>query len=104
MKIRETAIAKLQQLPEPLLQQVSDFIDLLQERQRHTTAIDTPQGELSEAWAQWFESVDRLEAEEFEAISDRLADEFRLSVGDTLPALSDDAVSRSGIYHDGANA
>ena len=69
MKIRESAIAKLQQLPEPLLQQVSDFIDLLQEQQRHITAIDTPQGELSEAWAQWFEAVDRLEVIPTESVS-----------------------------------
>jgi hypothetical protein len=70
MKIRETAIAKLQQLPEPLLQQVSDFIDLLTDRQQHTTAIDTPQGELAEVWAQWFEAVDRLEVIPTEPVSD----------------------------------
>jgi hypothetical protein len=37
--------------------------------------------------------------EEFEAISDRLADEFRLYSG-AAPTLSDHAVSRSGIYEE----
>ena len=37
--------------------------------------------------------------EEFEAISDRLADKFRLYAG-AAPALSDYAVSRSGIYEE----
>ena len=60
MTIRETAIAKLQQLPAPLLEQVSGFIDFLT-RQPHSTVISDSQGELTEAWAQWFETVDRLE-------------------------------------------
>jgi hypothetical protein len=70
MKIRETAIAKLQQLPEPLLQQVSDFIDLLTAKHQHSTTIDAPQGELAEAWAQWFEAVDRLEVISNDSVSD----------------------------------
>jgi len=61
MTIRETAIAKLQELPEPLLQQVSDFIDGLTDRQQHGTAISNSQSERAEAWARWFESVNRLE-------------------------------------------
>jgi hypothetical protein len=61
MTIRETAIAKLQQLPEALLQQVSDFIDLLTDKEQHSSAINNPKGELAEVWARWFESVDHLE-------------------------------------------
>lgn len=61
MTIRETTIAKLQQLPESLLQQVSNFIDLLTDRQQPSTAISGFRSELGEAWVQWFEAVDRLE-------------------------------------------
>jgi hypothetical protein len=61
MTIRETTVAKLQQLPESLLQQVSDFIDLLTDRQQHSTAIEHSEEEPAETWARWFESVDCLE-------------------------------------------
>jgi len=61
MTIRETTIAKLQQLPEPLLQEVSDFIDFLRDKQQHSTATDKPNSDVKKAWLQWFESVDRLE-------------------------------------------
>lgn len=61
MTIRENTIAKLQQLPESLLQQVSDFIDLLTDRQVQSTSIDHPDAQPPKAWAQWFEAVDRLE-------------------------------------------
>jgi hypothetical protein len=40
------------------------------------------------------------ENEEFEAIADCLADEFQRYVGATIPALSDYAVSRAGIYEE----
>lgn len=70
MTIRETAIAKLQQLPEPLLQQVSDFIDFLTYKQQHSATISNSQGELAEAWAQWFETVERLETTPSEPASD----------------------------------
>ena len=36
--------------------------------------------------------------EEFEAIADCLADQFQRYVEATTPALSDDAVSRAGMY------
>lgn len=64
MTIREIAIAKLQQLPEPLLQQVSDFIDLLAHQATLTgekTTNQTPEADIAQAWARWFECVDRLE-------------------------------------------
>jgi hypothetical protein len=69
MTIRETTVAKLQKLPESLLQQVSDFIDLLTDMQQHNTAICSSQRELTEAWAQWFEAVDRLEVSPTEPAS-----------------------------------
>lgn len=61
MTIRETTIAKLQQLPEPLLQEVSNFIGFLRDKQQHRTATDKPNSDVKKAWLQWFESVDRLE-------------------------------------------
>lgn len=74
MKIRETAIAKLLQLPEPLLQQVSDFIDLLTDGQHSATLsnpqTDNTQSKLTEAWAQWFEAVDRSEITPTEPVKD----------------------------------
>jgi hypothetical protein len=69
MTIRETTIAKLQQLPESLLQQVNDFIDLLTDRQIQSTAIDNSDDQLSEAWTRWFEAVDRLEITPTESVN-----------------------------------
>jgi hypothetical protein len=70
MTIRETTIAKLQQLPESLLQQVSDFIDHLTDRQVQSTTIDNPDAQISRAWAEWFEAVDRLEITQTESVND----------------------------------
>ncbi|MCC5620352.1 hypothetical protein [Nostoc sp. CHAB 5715] len=42
----------------------------------------------------------QLNNEEFELIADKLADEFALCVGFTLPVLSDYAVTRESIYED----
>lgn len=70
MTIREATIAKLQQLPEPLLKQVSDFIDLLTERKQRSIDINNPEGEPAKAWAQWFEAVERLEVIPNESASD----------------------------------
>lgn len=61
MTIREIATAKLQQLPDSLLQQVSDFIDFLLYQRQRSTVIDEQQDTHAEAWAQWFNSVDHLE-------------------------------------------
>ena len=52
MTIREAAIAKLQQLPEPLLQEVSDFIDFITHKHQPKTANLESEVNLSEAWAQ----------------------------------------------------
>lgn len=70
MTIRETAIAKLQQLPEPLLQEVSDFIDFIAHKHQPKTPNLESEVSLSEAWTQWFEVVDNLEAAPTKAISE----------------------------------
>lgn len=60
MTTRDSAIAKLQQLSEPLVQEVNDFIDFV--LHKHQAKIDTQDEEqLRQKWSQWFEEVDRLE-------------------------------------------
>jgi hypothetical protein len=59
MTIRETMIAKLQRLPEPLLKQVSDFIDRLTHQPE--TVNGKPESSIAQDWIQWFEASDRLE-------------------------------------------
>jgi len=68
--IRETAISKLQQLPEVLVQEVSDFIDLLDHKYRVKTFDTQPDGKLIEMWLQWFEGVDGLTVNSPEPIND----------------------------------
>lgn len=46
------------------------------------------------------EKSEELADEEFEAVSDQLAHELTASLGSQTPLLSDDAVSREGIYAD----
>lgn len=70
MTIRETTIAKLQQLPEPLLQQVSDFIDFLAHTQQHNTANNHPNSNVAASWLQWFESVELMDVAPTEPASD----------------------------------
>jgi hypothetical protein len=61
MTIRQTAIAKLQQLPEPLLLKVSNFIDLIIHKHQSETANDKPQDDVAKIWQKWFEGVDLLQ-------------------------------------------
>ena len=61
VSIREAAISKIQQLPEPLLQEIVDFIDFITRNHQSKTAIDSLEGDRSEAWARWFETADGLE-------------------------------------------
>lgn len=70
MTIRETAVTKLRQLPDSLLQQVSDFIDFLIYRQQRSAVTDDQQHELTQAWTRWFESVDYLEVTPADSVSD----------------------------------
>ena len=79
MMIRDTAIAKLQRLPEPLLQEVSDFIDFVLHKHQVKLVDNSSDEALSEAWSQWFEAVDRLEVTPMKPTSDyqkRLLDKY----------------------------
>ena len=60
MTIRQTTIAKLQRLPESLLLEVSDFIDLLIHKHPTEIGIDKPQDDVAKAWEKWFDNVDIL--------------------------------------------
>ncbi|WP_298909149.1 DUF2281 domain-containing protein [uncultured Nostoc sp.] len=61
MTIRETAIAKLQQLSEPLLQEVTDFIDFVIHKHQVKIADSQLDETLVGKWSQWFEAVDSLD-------------------------------------------
>lgn len=61
MSIRETAIAKIQQLPEPLLQEIHDFIDFITRKHQAQIANHSLEGDCSEVWARWFEAANGLE-------------------------------------------
>jgi hypothetical protein len=58
MTIREVAIAKIQQLPESLLQETNDLLDAIMRKAQ--VANSPAEGAGSEAWARWFEVTDRL--------------------------------------------
>ncbi len=61
MSIRQTTIAKLQQLPESLLPEVSNFIDFVMHKHQSGTANQKEQDDVvAKAWEKWFEGVDRL--------------------------------------------
>lgn len=87
----ETLIAeivrKLHSLSEVKVLEVLDFVDFLSWN-KERLALPPLDNDLVP------------ENEEFEAIADRLADEFQTYVGATKPALSDYAVSRAGIYEE----
>ena len=87
----ETLIAeivqKLHSLSEIKILEVLDFIDFLAWDKEHL-ALRPLSNDLFQ------------QDEEFEAIADRLADEFQIYVEDTIPCLSDYSVSRAGIYEE----
>lgn len=81
MNIRETTVSKLQQLPEPLLQAVSDFIDFIVlnyqahyknggQDSTHLVHLDDEASTIGERWEKWFAEVDRLEISLIEPIND----------------------------------
>lgn len=86
----ETLIAeivqKLNLLTEVKILEVLDFVDFLSAKQ-HLVSQSLGRDGLTDD-------------DEFEAIADHLADELELSLGSTVPALSDAAVSRAGIYEE----
>ncbi len=59
MTIRELAIAKLQQLPESFLPEISDFIDCVMHKHQYRIAEPKLPDDIAKAWAKWFEEVDR---------------------------------------------
>jgi hypothetical protein len=61
MTIRDTTITKLQQLSEPLLQEVSDFIDFVIHKHQVKTGENQTNEDCGSAWSKWFETVDRLD-------------------------------------------
>lgn len=61
MTIRETAITKLNELPESLIQEVNDFIDLIAHKHQSQLAESKPESTLEETWSQWFRTIDALE-------------------------------------------
>jgi len=78
--IREAAIAKIQQLPESLVQEISDFIDFITRNHQAKTVNHSLEGDRSEAWAQWFEAADGLEITPTAPTSEyqqRLLDKYR---------------------------
>jgi hypothetical protein len=78
--IRETAIAKLQNLSEPLLQEVSDFIDFVIHKYQVKPDTNPPAETITESWSQWFKAVDCLDVTPPEAVSNYqqlLLDKYR---------------------------
>jgi hypothetical protein len=61
MTIRDDAIVKLKQLSEPLLQEVSDFIDFVIHKHQCEPDDSQPDESLVEAWSQWFRAVEPLD-------------------------------------------
>jgi len=80
-------VQKLHSLPEIKILEVLDFVEFLTWSKERLTL-------------QQLENDNLREDEEFEAIADHLADEFKTYIGATAPVLSDYAVSRAGIYEE----
>ncbi|WP_139276574.1 hypothetical protein [Spirulina major] len=87
----KTAIEKIMQtlhdLPEARVLEVLDFVERLSWDHAYLNSSKSGTHLLRDP-------------EEFEAIADRIANEFQTHVGATQPALSDYAVSRAGIYEE----
>jgi hypothetical protein len=61
MTIRDAAIAKLQEISEPLLQEVNDFIDFVVHKHQAEMTDSQLDELLAEKWSRWFKAVDELE-------------------------------------------
>lgn len=61
MTIREIAIAKLQELPESVLPEVSDFIDFVMYKHQSQIVDAKNQEDITKAWVKWFDESERLE-------------------------------------------
>lgn len=60
--IRETAIAKIQRLPDALVQEIIDFIDFITRDRQAKTDNSLLESDRSEAWMRWFQATDGLES------------------------------------------
>jgi Protein of unknown function (DUF2281) len=60
MTVRETAITKLHQLPDALVQEAIDFIDFLTQKHQTQKIDEESRRTVAEAWSQWFEAADTL--------------------------------------------
>jgi hypothetical protein len=61
MPIHDSVIAKLHQLPEPLVQEVNDFIDFITQKYQSQPTDSPPETRLEKKWSKWFSAVDALE-------------------------------------------
>ena len=61
MSIRELVIAKLDKLPEPLLQEVNQAIDQIIDQHLDKTVDSNVSEQFLQAWLKWFEGVDQLQ-------------------------------------------
>ncbi|MHC5767263.1 MAG: DUF2281 domain-containing protein [Nostoc sp.] len=59
----------MQQLSEPLLQEVTDFIDFVIHKHQVKIAESQPDETLGGKWSQWFEAVDSLDVSPPEPVS-----------------------------------
>lgn len=80
-------VRKLHYLPKVKILEVLDFVEFLAWNKETLTLKQ-------------LEDDPIREDEDFEMLCDRLADEFQMYVGATVPILSDYAVSRAGIYEE----
>jgi len=61
MTTRDLAIAKLQQLSEPLLQVINDYIDSVLHQHPNAIADSQASQKLVTAWEKWFDEVEQLD-------------------------------------------
>lgn len=69
MNIRDITIAKLQQISEPLLQEVNDFIDFVIHKHQIEITNSQPDETLIKRWSQWFETVEHLDVTPSDSIN-----------------------------------
>ncbi|MBD2359767.1 hypothetical protein H6G36_00895 [Anabaena minutissima FACHB-250] len=60
MNTREAVVNKLQQLPDPLLARVDEFLDFLIAQQQEQAVNVQSEDTLTDRWKRWFEGVDKL--------------------------------------------
>ncbi|MEG4320403.1 MULTISPECIES: hypothetical protein [unclassified Microcoleus] len=84
----ESIVDKLRYLGKPQLEVVLNFVDFLtwQSAPNRSSKASDSDAEISDR--------------EFEILLDELADEFIKNMGVNVPALSDFAISRAGIYEE----